>query len=196
MDKATLDLLTNSDQVPSRLIQIHDALNNSPILSSELECANQLRAILSSCALSYTTLASEPELLLGLSKHVGKNENNGALWTRFTVQYNLFAGSIVALGSQEQREHLFSIQPSGALGCFAFTECGTGVLSGAQCETTAVYDAKNNSFIIHSPTESSTKKWISQGMFAEYAVILANLMLENGTKNAGPHLFYTRIQVH
>ena len=57
---------------------------------------------------------------------------------------------------------------------------------------------QKKSFVIHSPTQSATKKWISQGVFAEHAVISANLMVEDtvngGTKNAGPHLFFTRIQ--
>lgn len=50
----------------------------------------------------------------------------------------------------------------GILGCFAFTECGAGVLSGACVETTAEYNATTKKFTIHSPTESSKKKWISQ----------------------------------
>ncbi len=58
---------------------------------------------------------------------VGDSESYGALWTRFTVQYNLFAGSIVALGSDTQRESLYATQHDGQLGCFAFTENGAGI---------------------------------------------------------------------
>ena len=172
-------------------------LSEAPILNDEGACAEQLRSLVASKSLPYASLATNPELLLALSKYTniaGNSELYGALWTRFTVQFNLFAGSIVALGSDSQRETLYATQASGALGCFAFTECGAGVLSGAVVETTAHYDAKKQKFVIHSPTESSKKKWISQGMFAEYAVICANLMVEDGNKNAGPHLFYARIQ--
>jgi alkylation response protein AidB-like acyl-CoA dehydrogenase len=44
------------------------------------------------------------------------------------------------MGSDEQREELFRSQKDGVLGCFAFTEVGAGVLSGAGVETTAHYD--------------------------------------------------------
>ena len=80
------------------------------------------------------------------------NAAPGALWTRFTVSYNLYAGSVVALGSDEQREKLFATQSSGELGCFAFTELGAGVLSGAGVETTATFDTATDCFTIHSPT--------------------------------------------
>ena len=194
IDKKTLELLTKSVQVPDACIPLTSALNEVSILDDEMECAAQLRSILQREILLYSTLEQEPELLLAMSKHVGENESTGALWTRFTVQYNLFAGSIVALGAQFQREKLYATQKLGELGCFAFTECGAGVLSGAAVETIANYDSKSKQFIIHSPTPSSRKKWISQGLYAEHAVILANLMVEDGKKNAGPHLFFVRIQ--
>jgi hypothetical protein len=46
------------------------------------------------------------------------------------VLYNRYAGSVVALGGDTQRAALYATQASGALGCFAFTECGAGVMSG------------------------------------------------------------------
>ena len=148
-----------------------------------------MRGILAAKAnLSFRSLAADPSLLLQCSEHMC-NEAPGALWTRFTVSYNLYAGSIVALGSDAQREQLFASQSE--LGCFAFTEKGAGVLSGAGVETTATYDAKTDSFVIHSPTPSSHKVWISQGMHAEHAVILAELIIA-GEKH-GPHLFWARI---
>jgi hypothetical protein len=119
------------------------------------------------------------------------DSENGSLYTRFTVQYNLYAGTIVALGSDKQREELYATQAGGDLGCFAFTECGAGVLSGAGVETTATFDEKREVFVIHTPVPSARKNWISQGMFAERAVILANLIFK-GT-NYGPHIFWARI---
>ncbi|CAE7342531.1 ACX3.2, partial [Symbiodinium microadriaticum] len=109
------------------------------------------------------------------------------------VQYNLFAGSIVALGTDAQRELLYATQDRGELGCFAFTEIGAGVLSGAGVETTAIYNEFTQTFTITSPTSSSRKTWISQGVFAEHAVILANIIMPDGS-DKGPHLFFARIQ--
>ncbi len=82
-------------------------------------------------------------------------------------------------------------QSRGALGCFAFTERGAGVLSGAGVESTATYDPAADVFVLDSPTPSSTKNWISQGLYAEEAVILADLIV-NGERK-GPHLFWTPI---
>jgi acyl-CoA oxidase len=180
-----------------------------------------MREILRSGALSYRSLATDPQLLLGASMNFTR-PNYGALGTRFTVQYNLFAGSIVALGTDAQREELYATQATGQLGCFAFTELGAGVMSGAGAEATATYDPATDSFDIHSPTPSSTKTWISQGLYAEHAVIMANLLIPEATSNAdkdknknkdnndnvangvtttvlknhGPHLFFSRIQTY
>ena len=108
------------------------------------------------------------------------------------MQYNLFAGTIVALGDVEQRTRLYAMQRSGDLGCFAFTEVGAGVLSGAGVETTATFDIKSDKFVLTSPTATAKKNWISQGIYAEHAVILAELVIDG--KKLGPHLFFTRIQ--
>ena len=153
------------------------------------ECAGQMRKILRSAVLPYSTLIDEPEHLMRVSP--GNEAQNGALWTRFTVQYNLYAGSIVALGNNEQRQQLVASQNDGALGCFAFTEKGTGVLSGAGVETTATFDPTTNEFVIQSPNVTSSKNWISQGMYAENAVILADLIIDGDSK--GPHLFWAHI---
>ena len=154
-----------------------EALNNAPTTDDEAVCTEQMRGIIVNKLLPFKSLAEDPELLLKCSPHM-LSAAPGALWTRFTVSYNLYAGSVVALGSDEQREQLYSAQPTGELGCFAFTELGAGVLSGAGVETTATYNKSTDSFVIHSPTPSSRKTWISQGCQAEHAVILAELFID------------------
>ena len=49
---------------------------------------------------------------------------------RFTVQFNLFAGSILGLGDAEQIKMLDKFQDDGVLGCFCLTEVFAGVNSG------------------------------------------------------------------
>jgi acyl-CoA oxidase len=201
MDSATLALL-EAERVPWRpstepenkiapeCAVLIESLNRAPITDDETECAGQMRSILMNpSSLQFRSLVTDPQYLLQCSEHMS-NEAPGALWTRFTVSYNLYAGSIVALGSDEQRRDLFELQAE--LGCFAFTEKGAGVLSGAGVETTATYNAGSDSFVMHSPTASSHKVWISQGLHAEHAVILAELIID-GTKY-GPHLFWARIR--
>jgi len=86
------------------------------------------------------------------------------------------------------RKALIASQDSGCLGCFAFTERGAGVLSGAALETKAIFDPKSDTFCIESGTGSGGKVWISQGLYAEHAVVLADLVVAGESK--GPHLFW------
>ena len=197
LDLRTKKLLTIINTVPDQCKPCISALLDAQITSDENVCAEQMRNLIQSGCLPYNSLATNPELLLSMSTNCGDAQTNGALWTRFTVQYNLFAGSIVALGSTAQRDALYRTQTTGDLGCFAFTEAGAGVLSGAAFESTAVFDRSSQTFTINCPTPSSQKRWISQGQFAEHAVIAANLMVtkDGQVDSLGPHLFFTRIQV-
>ena len=191
-DTATARLLeaTSHEQlVPEECLSMVRALELAPLVHDEAECAAQMRNILRSGHLKFASLVDAPEMLLRCSP--GMLNSNGSLWTRFTVQYNLYAGSIVALGSDDQRAELFKTQSDGTLGCFAFTERGAGVLSGAAVETTATYDAPSQTFVVNTPSPSAAKNWISQGLFAERAVILANLFIDGDSK--GPHLFWAKI---
>jgi len=189
MDGETEALLAQKAKVPAECQAMVRALEGATMEDDEGACAAQMIAIVRAKHLSYATLVDRPELLLRCSQ--GMEGANGALWTRFTVQYNLFAGSIVALGTDAQRAALIASQAEGELGCFAFTERGAGVLSGAAVETTAHWDGAAKEFVISSPTESSAKTWISQGMYARTAVILAKLFV--GGEDRGPHLFWAPI---
>lgn len=191
MDASTEELLTGSKKV--RVVDICEplvtALETAEFTEDESVCAAQIRSAVAESMLSYRSLAEDPGIILRCSRHM--EGQNGALWTRFTVQYNLYAGSIVALGTDEQRERLFVNQAKGTLGCFAFTEKGAGVLSGLGVETTATYDVTTDEFVLNSPTPSSVKNWISQGLQAEAAVILAEIII--GGESQGPHLFWADI---
>lgn len=113
---------------------------------------------------------------------------------RYTVLFNLFAGSIIGLGTEEQAKQILSpIQTKGELGCFALTERSAGVLSGLIVETTAAWDLNKQKFVLQTPNEDACKNWISQGLAAEWAVVVACLITPDG-KNHGPHAFYLRIR--
>jgi alkylation response protein AidB-like acyl-CoA dehydrogenase len=161
MNENTKKILTTKDEVEEGCRKVCAALVAAPVTDSEAECAEHMRAIVMAGHLRFKTLEEKPEVLLQANRHITASDN-GALGTRFTVQYNLYGGSIVALGSDAQRQFLYDTQDKGELGCFAFTEIGAGVLSGAGVETTATYDNAKKTFTIHSPTESSKKYWISQ----------------------------------
>jgi alkylation response protein AidB-like acyl-CoA dehydrogenase len=106
---------------------------------------------------------------------------------RFTVQVNLFSGTIIALGNAEQVASLSKIQAEGRLGCFCLTERLAGVNSGLVVQTTAVWDEQKQMFKINCPDEGSKKNWISQGLTADLAVVVATLIVKG--KSVGPHAF-------
>ena len=111
---------------------------------------------------------------------------------RFTVQFNLFAGSILGLGGPEQVALLDDMQARGELGCFLLTEKQAGVLSGLVVETTARYDEERDDFVLDTPSPKAHKNWISQGYTAEHGVVVARLLM--GDEDLGPHAFLMRLR--
>ena len=51
---------------------------------------------------------------------------DGSFATKLTVQYNLFGGSVVTLGSERHRNIVKGIEDLSVVGCFALTELGFG----------------------------------------------------------------------
>lgn len=78
------------------------------------------------------------------------------------------------------------------------TEKGAGVLSGLVVNTTATFRPASTAtssktlnpagFVLHSPTTASHKTWISQGLTAQWGVVIARLILPGGV-DKGPHAF-------
>jgi acyl-CoA oxidase len=65
-----------------------------------------------------------------------------------------------------------------------------GVNSGLVVETTAEF--VNGEFVINTPTAGAAKNWISQGLVADDAVVIANLTV-NG-KSYGPQAFMVQLR--
>jgi acyl-CoA oxidase len=141
-------------------------------------------------------LRPNAEKLFWIHKVVGPLVSGG-MGIRFTVQMNLFAGSVANLGDDLQRERLQEILSNGELGCFALTETGAGVLSGLIVGTTATFDEATGGFVIHTPNVASKKWWISQGITATWAVVIARLILpaesNDGRSDFGPHAFLVNL---
>ena len=153
--------------------------------------AQFLRTFIKRKLLHFTDMEIQPERFFAAHRLLA-SKILGGFGIRFTVQYNLFAGSILGLGNPNQIAFLDEMQTNGDLGCFALTEVGAGVLSGFIVNTTATYDSNTNGFIISTPTPDSEKNWISQGLTADYVVVFANLIM--ASKNYGPHPFLLKMR--
>lgn len=152
------------------------------------DSALQLRALIRTGLLRFTDMRDHPEKFF-LAHRMLVGLRGPGFWIRFTVQYNLFAGTVLGLGGKEQVASLDEMQRKGTLGCFALTEKLAGVNSGLVVLTTATWNPATQSFVLQtSPDEEDRKKnWISQGLVADKAAVIADLIV-NG-KSYGPHGF-------
>ena len=80
-----------------------------------------LRSLVKSGVLKFTDMKDNPEKFF-MAHRLLSTVGLGGFGIRFTVQFNLFAGSIVGLGGPEQIKMLDDIQEKGQLGCFLLTE--------------------------------------------------------------------------
>jgi len=77
--------------------------------------------------------------------------------TKMTVQFNLFGGTVLHLGTERHHAQLLAgIDTMEDVGCFALTELGYGN-NAVEMETTATYDRKSDEFVVSSPTTLAQK---------------------------------------
>jgi len=163
-----------------------EAVEDVPQATDPAKSAAVLRRLTQTKLLKYTDMQEAPEKFF-LAHRLLSTVGLGGFGVRFTVQFNLFAGSVLGLGGPQQVAQLDKIQESGKLGCFLLTEMQAGVLSGLIVETTAEYDETTQQFTLHTPSDKAAKNWISQGYTAELGVVIADLRLRG--KSYGPHAF-------
>ena len=157
------------------------------------ESAARLRRLVRSKLLMFTDVKDDPAKFFEAHRILVDPKTRGpGFWIRFTVQYNLFAGTVLGLGGPEHRAMLSEMQEKGELGCFGLTERFAGVNSGLVVQTTATWVPERQVFVLHSPTEGSYKNWISQGLVADWAAVIADLRV--GGKSYGPHGFLMRFR--
>ncbi|TXD38240.1 acyl-CoA oxidase [Lujinxingia vulgaris] len=116
-----------------------------------------------------------------------------SLLVKFGVQFGLFGGSIMFMGTEHHhRTYLPRLASLELQGCYAMTEMGRGS-NVRDLETTATYDPDSKSFIIHTPTETARKEWIGgAGTYATLATVYAQLIVEG--VNHGVHALLVPIR--
>ena len=117
---------------------------------------------------------------------------DGGLATKFTVQFNLFGGSLMALHTERHLPFMRRVDSLNVMGCFCFTELGYGN-NAPKMETTATYDNTTKQFTINSPSVQSQKYWITNGAcHANQAIVFAQTIV-NGV-NEGVNSFIVPIR--
>ena len=112
----------------------------------------------------------------------------------FELHIGMFIPTLLSQGDAEQQAEW--VPPSLGLrivGTYAQTELGHGTYVRG-LETTATFDARTDSFILHTPTLSATKWWPGGlGVTATHAVVMARLF-DGGGVDRGPHAFVVQLR--
>ena len=118
---------------------------------------------------------------------------DGSLCTKFTVQFNLFGGTLFKLGTKKHHHLCDSIDNFSQVGCFGLTELGYGN-NAVEMETTAHYDNETQEFVINTPSTKAQKYWITNGaLHAHSCIVFAKLIMPDG-HNQGLHGFLVPIR--
>jgi len=165
--------------------------NNVP-LEKERELALQrLQLVCDNDFISVTDFRSNPKRVFAAHELVGQVDGSTA--TKMTVQFNLFGGTILKLGTARHHDLLLKgIDSLHDIGCFALTELGYGN-NAVEMRTTATYDEATDEFILNTPSVLAQKYWITNSaVHAKWAVVFARMILHG--KDHGVHAFLTRIR--
>src|SRR3954468_12297877 len=145
-------------------------------------------------------LASQGDTAIGYPKAYGGQNSPGRSVTSFEtlamgdlsllvkcgVQFGLFGGAILHLGTEKHHErYLRDVAALDLPGCFAMTETGHG--SNVQAlGTTATYDPESEEFVVHTPDDDARKDYIGNAARdGRLAVVFAQLI--TGGKERGVH---------
>ncbi len=116
-----------------------------------------------------------------------------SLLIKFGVQFGLFGGSILNLGSERHhRQYLARVASLELPGCFAMTETGHGS-NVADLETVASYDPQTEEFVVHTPHQGARKDYIGNAAcHGRLATVFAQL--ESDGNAFGVHAFLVPIR--
>jgi acyl-CoA oxidase len=107
---------------------------------------------------------------------------------KFGVQFGLFGGSILQLGTERHHERfLRDVATLELPGCYAMTEVGHGS-NVRDLETRATWDGETGEFVVHTPHDDARKDWIGNAaLHGHLATVFARLVV--GEEDHGIHAF-------
>jgi acyl-CoA oxidase len=109
-----------------------------------------------------------------------------SLLVKCGVQFGLFGGAVLHLGTRKHHEaYLSDITSLRLPGCFAMTETGHGS-NVQQLATTATYDPDTHEFVVHTPDDAARKDYIGNAARdGRMAAVFAQLIV--GGESRGVH---------
>jgi acyl-CoA oxidase len=116
-----------------------------------------------------------------------------SLLVKVGVQFGLFGGAVLHLGTSEHhKKYLTDIATGRLLGCFAMTEHGHGS-DVAALQTTATFDPATDEFVIRTPHDRARKDYIGNAaQDGQMAAVFAQLI--TGSRHHGVHAFLVPIR--
>ena len=116
-----------------------------------------------------------------------------SLMVKAGVQWGLFGGAVVALGTERHHAaYLRDIISADLMGCFAMTETGHGS-DVQQLRTICSYDPGTQTFDLHTPHEAARKDYIGNAARdGRMAVVFAQLV--TGGRRYGVHAWLVPIR--
>lgn len=112
----------------------------------------KLKTVTDSKIVSVTDFGTNPRNIFLAHEYLAMVDPSCAI--KFTVQFNLFGGSIFALCTERHKKMFHNIDDLSVCGCFCITELGFGN-NAVKMETTAHYDESKKEFVVNSPTVMS-----------------------------------------
>ncbi|XP_027179498.1 acyl-coenzyme A oxidase 2, peroxisomal [Coffea eugenioides] len=187
--------------------QVFDYFKSRPELQTPLEiskdehrelCMRQLVGLVREANIRpFKYVVEDPAKYFAIAEAVGSVDMSLAI--KMGVQYSLWGGSILNLGTKKHRDKYFDgIDNMEYPGCFAMTELHHG--SNVQgLQTVATFDPLTDEFIINTPNDGAIKWWIGNAaVHGKFASVFAKLMLPThdtkGTSDMGVHAFIVPIR--
>ncbi|KAL5556350.1 hypothetical protein UlMin_038586 [Ulmus minor] len=161
-------------------------------------CMRQLVALVKEAGIRpLRYVVEDPAKYFAITEAAGSIDMS--LGIKFGVQYSLWGGSVVNLGTQKHKDKYFDgIDNMEFPGCFAMTELHHG--SNVQgLQTMATFDPITDEFIIDTPNDGAIKWWIGNAaVHGKFATVFAKLMLPThdtkGVSDMGVHAFIVPIR--